>query len=340
MIKYNKIQKNTLLIVDSTDRGLLFPPFAVILYTKSAQKEIIMDMLHITDLHKKFGDKEVLNGLSLAVPEHSIYGFIGKNGSGKTTTMKTVLGLLRPDSGEITVNGEKVVYGQTATNKYIGYLPDVPEFYSFMTATEYLRFCGEISGIVGADNDARVAELLTLVGLADEKHRIKGFSRGMKQRLGIAQALLNKPKLLICDEPTSALDPVGRREILDILSSVRDQTTVLFSTHILSDVERICTDVAFLNNGVIEIQGKLADIKARFRGNEYQIQTENEADILTILSFFTGMKRTDATRVIFREGDYNVADVLRFVADNGISIVKIERMELGLEELFMEVNGK
>ena len=299
-----------------------------------------MNMLHITDLCKRFGDKEVLRGLNLAVPEHSIFGFIGKNGSGKTTTMKTVLGLLKPDSGEITVNGETVAYGETSTNRYIGYLPDVPEYYSFMTAEEYLRFCGEISGMSREDTDARVAELLLLVGLANEKHRIKGFSRGMKQRLGIAQALLNRPKLLICDEPTSALDPIGRREILDILSSVKEQTTVLFSTHILSDVERICTDVAFLNNGVIEIQGKLADIKAMFRGNEYQLVTENEKDALTVLGNFNGMKRADATRVVFREGDYAVADVLRFVADNGIAIVKIERMELGLEELFMEVTGK
>lgn len=297
-------------------------------------------MLHITDLCKRFGDKEVLRGLNLAVPEHSIFGFIGKNGSGKTTTMKTVLGLLKPDSGEITVNGETVAYGETSTNRYIGYLPDVPEYYSFMTAEEYLRFCGEISGMSREDTDARVAELLLLVGLANEKHRIKGFSRGMKQRLGIAQALLNRPKLLICDEPTSALDPIGRREILDILSSVKKQTTVLFSTHILSDVERICTDVAFLNNGVIEIQGKLADIKAMFRGNEYQLVTENEEDALTVVGNFNGMKIADATRVVFREGDYAVADVLRFVADNGIAIVKIERMELGLEELFMEVTGK
>ena len=106
-----------------------------------------MDMLRITNLQKKFGDKEVLRGLELTVPEHSIFGFIGKNGAGKTTTMKTVLGLMEPDSGEVYVNGEKVVYGQTATNRYIGYLPDVPEFYSFMTAGEYLRFCGEITGI-------------------------------------------------------------------------------------------------------------------------------------------------------------------------------------------------
>ena len=154
-----------------------------------------MDMLRITGLHKRFGDKVVLDGLDLTVPEHSIFGFIGKNGAGKTTTMKMILGLLPADSGEISVGGEKVVYGQTGTNRMIGYLPDVPEFYSFMTAVEYLRFCGEITGMDKTEIGKRSGELLELVGLGDERHRIKGFSRGMKQRLGIAQALLNRPKL-------------------------------------------------------------------------------------------------------------------------------------------------
>ena len=176
-----------------------------------------MEMLKITGLHKRFGDKEVLRGLDLSVPEHSVFGFIGRNGAGKTTTMKMILGLLKADAGEIRVNGEKAVYGQTGTNRHIGYLPDVPEFYPFMTAPEYLRFCGEITGMTKADIAGRCEELLELVGLREERHRIKGFSRGMKQRLGIAQALLNRPKLLICDEPTSALDPVGRKEILDLL---------------------------------------------------------------------------------------------------------------------------
>lgn len=299
-----------------------------------------MDMLHITGLCKSFGDKEVLQGVDLAVPEHSIFGFIGKNGSGKTTTMKTVLGLLKPDSGEITVNGERVTFGENNTNKYIGYLPDVPEFYSFMTAEEYLRFCAEITDMSREEIDARVSELLTLVGLIGEKHRIKGYSRGMKQRLGIAQALLNRPKLLICDEPTSALDPVGRKEILDILTSAREQTTVLFSTHILSDVERICTDVAFLNGGVIEMQGKLADIKANSRGNEYQIETEGEGFIEKLCGEFDKMKATDKNKAVFYESDYALADVLRFVADAEIPIIRIERAELDLEDLFMEVTAR
>ena len=299
-----------------------------------------MDMLRITGLHKRFGDKEVLRGLDLSVPEHSIYGFIGKNGSGKTTTMKTVLGLLRADSGEIIVNGEKVVYGQTDTNRYIGYLPDVPEFYSFMTAKEYLRFCGEITGMSRADIEERTRELLTLVGLADETHRIKGFSRGMKQRLGIAQALLSRPKLLICDEPTSALDPIGRKEILDILLAIKDQTTVLFSTHILSDVERICTDVAFLKDGVVNIGGKLSDIKTRYRSNEYMIETENDSDTVILRNAFPEAKETDRNKVTFSENKYSASEILRFVADHRISLLKVERLEPSLEDLFMEVTEK
>jgi len=296
-----------------------------------------MDMLRITDLHKRFGNKEVLRGLNLTVPEHSIYGFIGKNGAGKTTTMKTILGLLKADSGEIVVNGEKVVYGQTSTNQYIGYLPDVPEFYPFMTAPEYLRFCGEITGMKKAECEDRCKELLELVGLGDENHRIKGFSRGMKQRLGIAQALLNSPKLLICDEPTSALDPVGRKEILDILLTVRAQTTVLFSTHILSDVERICTDVAFLNNGVVETQGMLSDIKTRYRSEEYLLETENAADVLKLIQAFPSLKQIDRNQLTFCESVLSAFDVLRFVSDQHIALLKFERVEPTLESLFMEV---
>ena len=208
-----------------------------------------MDVLTIQNLNKNFGRKKVLCGLELSVPEHSIFGFIGKNGAGKTTTMKAILGLIKWDSGAIYVRGEKVHFGQTSTNRYIGYLPDVPEFYSYLTTTEYLTLCGNLCGMSKADIATRSTELLELVGLGQEKHRIKGFSRGMKQRLGIAQALLHRPKLLICDEPTSALDPAGRKEILDILLAAKEQTTVLFSTHILSDVERICTEAAFLNDG-------------------------------------------------------------------------------------------
>ena len=188
--------------------------------------------------------------------------------------------------------------------------------------------------------EARCRELLSLVGLDSEKHRIKGFSRGMKQRLGIAQALLNRPKLLICDEPTSALDPVGRKEILDILLAVREQTTVLFSTHILSDVERICTDVAFLNNGVVETQGKLSDIKTRYRSEEYLLETENDAEIHRLTHAFPAMKQFGRNQLTFCESALSAFDVLRFVSDQHIALLKFERMEPTLESLFMEVTQK
>ena len=299
-----------------------------------------MDMLSITGLYKRFGDKEVLRGLDLYVPEHSIFGFVGKNGSGKTTTMKTVLGLLKADKGEILVNGEKVIYGQTATNRHIGYLPDVPEFYSFMTAEEYLTFCADITGLEQSEKKERAQELLTLVGLEKEKHRIKGFSRGMKQRLGIAQALLNRPKLLICDEPTSALDPVGRKEILDILLAAREQTTVVFSTHILSDVERICTDVAFLNNGEVNIFGKLSEVKAKYSREEYVIETEKDTDTLLLAQSFPTMRKTENNRLIFSEEGCSIFDILKFVSDKQIRLLRLERSEQTLESLFMEVVKK
>lgn len=209
-----------------------------------------------------------------------------------------------------------------------------------MTAPEYLSFCGEITGMSRIEIKSRSNELLKLVGLGNEKHRIKGFSRGMKQRLGIAQALLNRPKLLICDEPTSALDPVGRKEILDILMAVREQTTVLFSTHILSDVERICTDVAFLNDGVVNIQGKLSDIKSQYRTEEYVLETGNEEELKLLMNVFAGLKKTGINTASFRENDHTLFDILRFVTDNRIRLLKIERVEPTLETLFMEVVEK
>lgn len=299
-----------------------------------------MEMLQIAGLHKRFGDKEVLNGLNLTVPEHSIFGFIGRNGAGKTTTMKTILGLLKADSGEILVNGEKAAYGQTATNRYIGYLPDVPEFYSFMTAREYLGFCGEITGMTKKEYRERSEELLELVGLSDERHRIKGYSRGMKQRLGIAQALLNRPKLLICDEPTSALDPVGRKEILDLLLAVREQTTVLFSTHILSDVERICTDIALLNEGKVDIQGKLSEIRTQYRRDEYLVEPDNGEGMHVLQKGFPEMRQTGQNQLVFSEKDYVPGEVFRFVADQAVPVVRIERVEPTLESLFVEVVEK
>lgn len=299
-----------------------------------------MEILTISNLWKRFGEKEVLKGVNLNVPEHSIFGFIGKNGAGKTTTMKSILGLLEIDEGEILVAGEKVQYGETKTNRHIGYLPDVPEFYSFMTPYEYLKFCGELTGMESAGIKSRSAELLELVGLGEEKRRIKGFSRGMKQRLGIAQALLNRPKLLICDEPTSALDPIGRKEILDILLAARDQTTILFSTHILSDVERICSDIAVLNDGKIVVQGALSEIREMRTSEEFVVEVEKSEDVAKILNTFSNCKATASTQIVFQNDEKNIFDIMKYLAENKTKVLRIERMEPSLESLFLEVVEK
>ena len=299
------------------------------------------NILEIHSLTKSFGDKKVICGLDLSVPYGKIFGFVGRNGVGKTTVMKTVLGLLKPDSGEIFVNGERVEYGRYSTNRYVGYLPDVPEFYQFMTPVEYLRLCGECSGMSKGEIEKRSLELLALVGLTDESGKgIKGFSRGMKQRLGIAQALFNRPKLLLCDEPTSALDPVGRREILDILLSVKSETTVVFSTHILSDVERICDNVALLEGGVIAMQGGVEELKRMNVTREFSLETVSSDGLEMVIKRFPECKTEGASQIVFNGGDELMREVMLFVAEKGIAISKIERHEPSLESLCMEVIAK
>lgn len=303
-----------------------------------------MNVLEIDGLYKSFGSNAVIDGLDLEVPEHSIFGFMGQNGAGKTTTMKMVLGLLKPNSGNIYVCGEKVNYGETKTNRNVGYLPDVPEFYGYMKPTEYLKLCGEITGLTKNQIKERSEKLLSLVGISNSNRRIGGFSRGMKQRLGIAQALLNEPKLLICDEPTSALDPIGRKEILDILLSVRGKTTVIFSTHILSDVERICDHVAILNKGEIALSGTLSDIKEQYRRDSFIINFISEKDAVCFyeceeLKALKVQLKRDGAEVIAKASD--IKDGGQFLIDllskKQITPVKFEMMEPTLESLFMEV---
>lgn len=303
-----------------------------------------MDILQIQNLSKSFGNNKIIDNLSFSVPEHSIFGFIGQNGAGKTTTMKMVLGLLKADSGSISVCDEKVSFGQNKTNQYIGYLPDVPEFYHYMRPEEYLTLCGEITGLARENIKKRTEELLTLVGLHGVNKKIGGFSRGMKQRLGIAQALLNEPKLLICDEPTSALDPVGRKEILDILQQVKGKTTVVFSTHILSDVERVCDHIAVLNKGQIALSGTLSELKAQYKADCLMIEFANKKDkeqfiaAPQIVPYMDKWEQTD-TMITFQVKDVSQTEimVLDVLSQNRILPLKLEVMEPTIESLFMEV---
>ncbi len=299
-----------------------------------------MDILKLRNVAKRFGSKEVLRSVSLTVPEHCVFGFVGRNGAGKTTAMKCVLGLLRPDGGEMEVCGERVTYGGTRTNRFVGYLPDVPEFYGYMTAQEYMTLCGRVTGMKSAAIRERTAELLELVGLKDERHRIGGYSRGMKQRLGIAQALINRPRLLICDEPTSALDPVGRREILDILAAAKQQTSVLFSTHILTDVERICDHVAFLEGGKIAVEGTIDEIKGLRGDTGVEILPEHPADLARLREAFPDAVLRDGKLVAANASGETARALLRFLVEQEIPVLRFERQEPTLEDLFMEVVGQ
>lgn len=303
-----------------------------------------MDILQIDGISKQFGTNKVIDRLSFSVKEGSIFGFIGQNGAGKTTTMKMILGLLKIDQGEIKVCGEKVTYGQNKTNQMIGYLPDVPEFYNYMKPKEYLKLCGEITGIPRAELDNKISDLLNLVGLIGANKKIGGFSRGMKQRLGIAQALLNEPKLLICDEPTSALDPIGRKEILDILERVKGKTTVIFSTHILSDVERICDEIAVLHDGKVALTGTIAQLKARHSQEGLQIEflTLNDREhFLNCISTFDKINQIKETKMgltlFSKEIHLLQAKVFECIMAEHILPTKIEVLEPSIEHLFMEV---
>ena len=300
-----------------------------------------MDVLTLSHISKSFGDKQIVKDIGFSVPEHSIFGFIGQNGAGKTTTMKMILGLLKMDEGEITVCGKKVHFGQNETNQYIGYLPDVPEFYDFMTPKEYLMLCGSITGMTKKDAKERSMELLAMVGLANADKRIRGFSRGMKQRLGIAQALLSRPKLLICDEPTSALDPLGRKELLDILVEAKKETTVLFSTHILSDVERICDKIAFLHQGQIVMDGGLEEIKSKHAGTDVEIEFHKPEDALRFMACYQGGKQGTSVKVFYeKQTDKDMLHIMEMLSKNDICPQRIEMLEPNLEDLFMEVVGK
>ena len=304
-----------------------------------------MDILEINGLSKKFGSNHIIKDLNLKVSENSICGFIGENGAGKTTTMKMILGFLKPDRGDIKVCGEKVTYGETKTNRFIGYLPDVPEYYGYMNPVEYLKLCGQITGMSKKEINEKTDELLELVGLKDhKKRRIGRFSRGMKQRLGIAQALLNEPKLLICDEPTSALDPIGRKEILDILLKIKEKTTVIFSTHILSDVERICDEVAILRDGKIVLSGPLSQIRASNIVDCLEVEFKNIDDLSRFLNIFGHINEIEASlekseNTIFIHSNNIVKiqkEIMKALVDEDLYPISIRLQEPTLEKLFLE----
>lgn len=298
-----------------------------------------MSLLEVTSVSKSFSDNLVLDDISFKVEDKEIFGFLGSNGAGKTTTIKIILGLLEADSGTVKIDGKQVVFGDSATNKDIGFLQDIPEFYDYMDAKQFLKFCGDCSEMTKEEIKQRSSEVLSLVGIEDTTKKIKHFSRGQKQRLGIAQALLSKPKLLIFDEPTSSLDPIGRKEILEIIKNCN--TTVIFSTHILSDVERICTSFAILDDGKVQ----------SFDNADYLIGGES-SELVLILDEFPPMflewirkasyvrsfhKTETELRINMVNATENSRYILMMIMELDLTIIKFSVEGKSLENFFMEV---
>ncbi|MEO7123951.1 MAG: ABC transporter ATP-binding protein [Lacisediminihabitans sp.] len=303
------------------------------------------DAIRASGLTKSYGPQRALDAVDLSVQEGSIFGFLGPNGAGKTTMLRLMTGLAVPTAGSIQVLGHDVASAGNAVRAEIGFLPDVPAFYDWMTAEDFLRFAGGLFGLGGTLLADRMAMLLGLAGLGDVKTKIGGYSRGMKQRLGIAQALINAPRLLLLDEPTSALDPMGRKDVLDMIVSLRGRTTVFFSTHILADVERVCDSVAILDRGRVVAQAPIDELKRRYGKQKVVVEVTDGADALA-----SDIARCDWAASVARGAHgsieitvTNIAvaqrEIPAMVSARGIGLSRLDAGELGLEEVFVELVG-
>lgn len=301
-----------------------------------------MDFLLMKDIKKTYGSQTVLDEMILSIQRNTIYGLIGKNGSGKTTTIKILLGLSNCNSGRIFINGNEAAVNELTTRMSIGYLSDTPAFYEFMTAREYLRFCGKLLHLDHVALNDRIEYLINLVGLCKVQNnkRIGGYSKGMKQRLGLAQALINSPQFLVCDEPTSALDPVGRKEFLDILVELKKQTTILLSSHSLSDVEAICDNIGILNEGKIKLTGSIKDLRSKFCTGIMQVEFENEEDLKKAKELIDGITKCTVEEdkyIININNNYIYKKVLTILLNNNVYPISFEQKKKTLENLFLEV---
>jgi len=303
-----------------------------------------MYAIETTGLTKKFGVFTAVDSLDLKVEEGMIYGFLGPNGAGKTTTIKMLCGLIKPDKGEIKYFGNDFKFGDIDKQTTFGYLPDVPGFYKWMLPKEFMTFSGQLFNIEKKVLEQKVDELLELVGLKGIDKKIGGFSRGMKQRLGIAQALIHEPKILFLDEPVSALDPIGRIEVMDIIEKLRGKTTVFFSTHIISDIERVCDKVLILNKGRLEMQDSIENIKLKFPIHAIQVEIDqNEVERFTAEvvkePWFGNITNRGEGKLLLGFNNLEQAQkgIPAVVSRLGIGLKKLENAETSLEDVFIKV---
>jgi len=296
----------------------------------------IQNLTKIYSLGLFKGSVKALDNISLTVSEGEIFGFLGPNGAGKTSTLKIMTGLNRSTSGSILLFGQDGRDPQV--RKIMGYLPEQPYFYDYLTAREFLTFYARLFGLKGETIASKTEFLLKMVDLERARDLpLRKFSKGMLQRIGIAQALINDPKLVIFDEPMSGLDPIGRREVRDMILRMRQEgKTVFFSSHIISDVEMICDRVAILDKGKIRAEGKIEDLlQKKSVTREIEFSVSNPGVIQELGSFGTVIMKTPE-RVLISVAEDHVEQVLDIARRQGAKILSLVAHKQSLEELFTE----
>lgn len=303
-----------------------------------------MNAIRIEALTKAFGKIRALDGLSLEVEAGTVFGFLGPNGAGKTTTLRILTGLAHADGGNAWVDGLEV--GKSADiPARIGYLPEEPAFYPWMTGVETLELMGKIHRIDKTERRRRVDEMLELAGLAEAgKRRVGGYSRGMRQRLGLAQALIHRPPILLLDEPASALDPAGRKDVLSLIEGLRGKCTVFMSTHILADVERICDTVAIIDHGRLITHARREDLIARYSIPMLVLETD---DLDRLPQLAAEVRQLDWVRAVELDGrrltvtvkDLSTAqrELLSRAVTAGLVVTHYEQVKPSLEDVFLRI---
>ena len=303
-------------------------------------------MITIRNLSKSFGLIKALDDLSITVEKGEIYGFIGRNGAGKSTTMNIIAGLSKPNQGTCIINGIDINHINHPSELNIGYLPENPQFLSWLTAYETLKYL--TPDLDTKEGHSRIADLLKWVGLDYAKNRrVGGFSRGMKQRLGMACALVHNPELLILDEPSSALDPEGRSDVLSLILDLKKQgKTIILSTHILSDIERVCDRIGLINDGRLLLEKSLSELKNDFSKPilDVELETELSDKHVNELRHIQSVSYVEANRnhiSIYLECMDAVKGVMKEVINLDSQVIGMNIRRNTLEDLFIrEVNGK
>lgn len=305
-------------------------------------------MIQVEALHKHYGAVHALDGLNMTVEPGMVFGFLGPNGAGKTTTLRILTGLARSTSGRASVAGVDLATDGRALRRRIGFLPEEPAFYPWMTPREFLAYLGRLHGLSAPERSARGKELLELVNLADAgKRRIGGFSRGMRQRLGLAAALLHRPEVLLLDEPISALDPSGRKEILDLIEGLRGECTVLMSSHILADVERVCNVVGIIARGRMIVQSQRETLMERYAQPVFTCEGEEAAAMTRWAGTLRQQKWVSAVSLEGTTVRVTVNDVVRARRELMASAVaqelvlrRYEEARPSLEDVFLQLVEK